>query len=453
MSSQPELLLTFYGDDFTGSTDAMESLSLSGIRTVLFLDPPSQDLLKEKFKGVQAVGVAGISRSLTPEQMEESLPPVFEKISEIQAPLFHYKFCSTFDSSPQIGSIGRAIDIAQNIFKSPFMPVIVGAPVLRRYCMFGNLYATVGADTFRIDRHPTMKQHPVTPMHESDLRLHLGKQTNKSIALFDILQLSKTRQEIDHLFQALLIRKPEIIFFDVLDDERLAEAGRIIWESCQKHKLFSPSSSGLGYALTAYWKNAGIITSAHTFSDPGPVDKIAVVSGSCSPVTMTQIQTATDHGFTGIKIDTIKIVNPKLSEEECNRVIESAIKVLKNNNSVVIYSSLGPEDPSIDATNKKLNEMGEDKSISSKRIGEKLGVILKTLIQKMNLKRAIAAGGDTSGYVSRELGIFALEMIKPIDPGSPLCKVYSNKAEYDGLQIALKGGQVGQKDYFLKVLK
>ena len=57
------LLLSFYGDDFTGSADAMESLSLNGVRSVLFLSPPAPELLREKFADVEAVGVAGASRA------------------------------------------------------------------------------------------------------------------------------------------------------------------------------------------------------------------------------------------------------------------------------------------------------------------------------------------------------------------------------------------------------
>ena len=54
-----ELLLTFYGDDFTGSTDSMEVLSLGGVPTVLFLEPPSHEMLvafPEAYRaGLQAI--------------------------------------------------------------------------------------------------------------------------------------------------------------------------------------------------------------------------------------------------------------------------------------------------------------------------------------------------------------------------------------------------------------
>ena len=74
-----KLLLTFYGDDFTGSTDALEQLTLAGIRTMLFIQPPTAAQLR-KFPGLQAVGVAGMTRSLTPDAMEKELRPALKKL-------------------------------------------------------------------------------------------------------------------------------------------------------------------------------------------------------------------------------------------------------------------------------------------------------------------------------------------------------------------------------------
>src|SRR5687768_10975897 len=97
------LLLSFLGDDFTGSTDSLEALTLGGIRTMLFLEPPSPAVLQERFGDLQAIGVAGVSRTWSPEQMEAQLRPLIERMRQLGAPLFHYKICSTFDSSPEIG--------------------------------------------------------------------------------------------------------------------------------------------------------------------------------------------------------------------------------------------------------------------------------------------------------------------------------------------------------------
>ena len=118
----------------------MESLARLGIRTILFVEPPGPEQLR-RFEGIQAVGVAGVSRSLPTAQMDAELLPVFKRFRELNAPVFHYKVCSTFDSSPEIGSIGHAIDLGQETFASPFVPLLVGVPELWRYCVFGTIRA------------------------------------------------------------------------------------------------------------------------------------------------------------------------------------------------------------------------------------------------------------------------------------------------------------------------
>ena len=187
----PPAGLSFYGDDFTGSTDAMESLALAGLRTILFTSVPTRQQLAA-YPDLQAFGVGGTTRSMPPDEMDRELRPALTALRDLGAPIVHYKVCSTFDSSPTVGSIGRVIDIASEIFQPQFVPVLVGAPSLGRYCVFGNLFARCGSESepYRLDRHPSMSKHPITPMNESDLRVHLAKQTTKSLALFDILQLA-----------------------------------------------------------------------------------------------------------------------------------------------------------------------------------------------------------------------------------------------------------------------
>ena len=180
-----QALYSYYGDDFTGSTDVLEGLAVAGVRSVLFLGSPAEHHWR-RFSDCQAFGIAGDSRSRTPEWMDEHLPGIFARLRSFGAPIVHYKTCSTFDSSPAIGSIGRAMEIGRDILKSPFVPVVVAAPHLKRYVVFGNLFAAAGNEIYRIDRHPTMRQHPVTPMHEADLRLHLARQTPLRVGLIDL---------------------------------------------------------------------------------------------------------------------------------------------------------------------------------------------------------------------------------------------------------------------------
>src|SRR5690606_32760632 len=132
------------------------------------------------------------------------------------------------DSSPEVGSIGTAIDIALPRAAEPWSPMVVGAPQLKRWQAFGNLFANADGRRYRLDRHPTMSRHPVTPMREGDLQRHLAAQTGKSSALIDLVDLASGSAEAKlHAFRK---NGTNVVLFDVIDDATQAEAGRLIWE-------------------------------------------------------------------------------------------------------------------------------------------------------------------------------------------------------------------------------
>lgn len=137
--------------------------------------------------------------------------------------------------------------------------MIVGTPRLRRYQVFGNLFASVDGVGHRLDRHPTMSRHPVTPMAEADLRRHLAAQTTRRIELIDMLQLragdgpARVRELAGpDLPDVSGVSDVPVVSIDVLDDETLAAAGQLVWQQ-RGQGLFSASSFGLQYALAAHW--------------------------------------------------------------------------------------------------------------------------------------------------------------------------------------------------------
>ena len=449
------LLLTFYGDDFTGSTDAMEALTFGGVPAALFLTPPQPHHLQGRFAGLAAIGMAGASRSMSPAQMEDELRPKFEALRRLGAPLVHYKVCSTFDSSPEVGSIGHAADIGQSIFHSPFVPMVVGAPVLRRYVTFANLFATVEGETYRLDRHPTMSRHPVTPMHESDLRRHLARQTRRTVHSFDLLALSGAEEEVNARFAELLAQQPEIVLFDTVDDEHLRRIGRLLWTAAQGRSgdspLFAVGSSGVEYALIRHWQATGEVTPPSLSTPPGPVDQLIVMSGSGSPVTAEQIMWAERHGFATLRLDSVALIDPSCAEEESRRVVREALALLSQGRSLVLYSAHGPDDPALAATKARGAELRLAPSLVGPRLAARQGEILRTLLQETGLRRVCIAGGDTCSHATPVLGIYALEAIVPIAPGGPLCRGAADDPVLDGLELSLKGGQVGKADYFGRI--
>jgi uncharacterized protein YgbK (DUF1537 family) len=431
----PGLLLAYYGDDFTGSTDALESLSLAGARTALFIAPPAPAQLS-RYAGLQAVGVAGLTRSMPPAEMETQLRAAFPALRALGAPHVHYKICSTFDSSPAIGSIGRAIDIGVDIFRARFVPLLVGAPALGRWCVFGNLFARMGTGgpgaIHRLDRHPSMSRHPVTPACESDLRLHLARQTKKRIALLDILHVALPADAARTALDALLAGAPDIVLFDVLETAQLPRIGALIDAFASAGQpLFSAGSSAIEMALGAHWTAQGKLTPPQTWPDPGPARPLLVMSGSCSPVTGGQIAWALANGFADVPLDAATLARGG----DFGPSVRAAITHLQAGRHVVAHTCPCENEPPLDPA-------------ASAAVGAALGKIARAAIAATRVRRLVIAGGDTSGHAARALGIESVEMLAPLAPGAPLCRARAPASPIDGGEVNFKGGQVGPPDYF-----
>jgi uncharacterized protein YgbK (DUF1537 family) len=437
-------LLAYYGDDFTGSTDAMEAMTAAGVPTVLFLAVPDAALLA-RFPDARCIGIAGSSRGRSPAWMDAELPQAFAALAALRAPILHYQDCSTFDSSPAIGSIGRAIDLGTQAMRGRWSPTIVGAPRLKRYQVFGHLFAAVDGVGYRLDRHPTMSRHPVTPMGESDLRRHLGAQTTRRIELIDMLQLraGNAAQRAD----ALAGDDVPAVLIDVLDDETLAAAGRLVWEQ-RGAGLFSASSSGLQYALAAHWRALGLVPTEPSLPEASAVDALAVVSGSCSPVTAAQIAWARANGFRTERLRLTHALDERLREAEIERVVAIATAALGQGTSPLIFSAEGPDDDTVTRFDQLAREAGLARPDAARRVGRALAEVMTRLLDRARPTRIVVAGGDSSGEVASALDIQALTVTAGLSPGAPLCRAWSSNPDRDGLEIVLKGGQIGQQDFF-----
>jgi uncharacterized protein YgbK (DUF1537 family) len=437
------LLLSFYGDDFTGSTDALEQLTLAGIRAALFINVPTPSQLK-RFPGLQAVGVAGITRALPPDPMKRELTPALKKLKVLGARHVHYKVCSTFDSSPKVGNLGCVLNIAAKLFHSPFVPLLVGAPGLGRYCVFGNLFARFGigsnGDIYRLDRHPSISKHPVTPMTEADLRLHLAKQTNKKIAHFDILQVALPEREAHASLKKVLSIKPDAVLFDVLYANQLPRIGGLIDNyASAKQTLFSIGSSGIETALAGHWKRNLSTTFRETRFACTAVNQILVGSGSCSPVTQRQIAWAVKHGFAEVGLNATSVASGKNCDRELLLAVAAAVALLRKGRSVIVHTTRRGADNRITS---KLNHR------TAHVLGTALGNVLRSTLDQTKIQRLCIAGGDTSSFAARALGVEALQMISRLTPGAPLCRASAPSSPADGVEIVFKGGQVGPENYF-----
>jgi uncharacterized protein YgbK (DUF1537 family) len=238
-----------------------------------------------------------------------------------------------------------------------------------------------------------------------------------------------------------------VVMIDVNDLATQIEAGRLIWEN-RGAKLFSASSSGLQYALTAYWRNQGLIPETQRLPRAQEVACIAAVSGSCSPVSGEQIKWAREHGFRVMRLNIGQALDQALCDTEISRLVDSAVAALAQNTSSIIFSAEGPDDPAVKNFDETVRMAKISRAQASQKIGEVLSEIMRRILDNSNVKRIAVAGGDSSGAVASHLEIRALTLEAGITPGVPLCRAWSDSPKRDGIEIALKGGQMGGASFY-----
>jgi uncharacterized protein YgbK (DUF1537 family) len=425
--------LAYYGDDFTGASDTLATLAQAGLRAILFCGVPSPEQFR-RAGTLDAFGIAGAARSMPPDAMRAELSAVGPFLAASGAPVVHYKCCSTFDSAPHIGSIGVAVETLRPFVREQCVFIVGGQPSLGRYCVFGQLFAVArrGGDVYRIDRHPTMSRHPVTPMQEADLRVHLGKQGLDRIALVDVRAYEGSVEQLEARLAgsdaATDTSKASTILFDVDADVQLAHVGYILWRRAQRSPILVVGASSVAQALIDHWRLPRTARSGHVARAPGPV---LVLAGSLSPVTARQIAMAS--AYDDVPLDPNRLAVDEGYRAEQGRQIAALLQAGRH---VLAHTTpAGHESSPI--------ERG-----AAPRIAPACGALLRAVLQQVHVSRVGIAGGDTSSHAVQAFGAWGLEWLGQIDTGVPLLRVHADDPRVDGLELMLKGGQMGGDDLF-----
>jgi len=455
--AEQQLVNAFYGDDFTGTMATAENFMLAGIATVVFTKAPSIELVRRSFPRIQAVGIAGIARTLNVPQLERELVPVYGKMRSYGALSYLYKVCSTFDSSPEVGNIGRAAELGIEAFDPEFVSVLPAAPRLGRYLLFGNLYAAVARRrVYRLDRHPSLPNHPVTPMKEADMLIHLGAQTELSSDLVTILDVQGGVEGIAAGIDRVggggsPAEQPRLLFFDCLTPEQLEWICEAILQKSRPPSFFIGAHE-VPCGLAAAFRSRGLVEvdSGVTVSTEAGrnTDPIFVASGSCAEITGQQILWAGKNGFDTIAVRTELLLDDDQAEGEIRRVIGAAERLLGAGRPVIAHTAVGSKDERVAGVRARAVELGLSLESASGRIGDALGRVAEQVFRRSGIRRLVVAGGDTAGKVQSHLAVEALQIAASLSDPAPLSYVYSRIPEVNGMEMAFKGGQVGQEDYF-----
>ncbi len=430
-------LVAWLGDDFTGGAAVAETLAFAGLPAAMFLEPPTPATLA-RFPGLRGIGLATTARTEDPAWMDAKLPALYEALVATGAPLVHYKACSTMDSAPEVGSLGRALELGLAATGEACAPILFASPEMGRFQAFGTLFAVGPGGIHRIDRHPVMARHPVTPIEEADICCHLARQTDLPLAALMRPNLASAG------FEALAARGARGVAVDCAGEDDLAAVGRLLWG-----RRFVLGSQGVQSALLAHFRAMGWLPAeAPPRPAPGLVDRIAIMSGSASLVTAQQIAWAEARGWPIVRLDAPALFGAG-AEAAVARATEAALAALARGASPIVAALRGPDDPAIGATREAVAVAGLSRTEGEARIGEALGMILAALVAE-GAPRALVAGGDTSGRVVRALRIAVLQPCAWIAYGASLQR--GHRADGSHIEIILKGGQMGPEDLFERAL-
>lgn len=429
----------WYGDDFTGATDTLAVLAQAGLRALLFMDVPSAGQLAAAGP-LDAVGLAGAARAMVPEALRAELSAVGAFFERLAPPVLHYKVCSTFDSSAQVGSIGCAVQTLRAFVPNPWIPIVGGQPSLGRYCAFSNLFAAActGGVVHRIDRHPTMRQHPVTPMGEADLRRHLAAQGLTELAALHYPAYAQGEAALDAAVASALAGP---MLLDVAAPEHLAPVGRLLWQQAQRARLLAVGSSAVAQALVAHWQASGCLAvGVHTAlptatAAPGPVFALA---GSLSPLTARQVAAA--HSYQRITVPGHVMLEEGLAQAPLNDVA----RLLDAGQHVLVCTAPLPGEAADIACTASIAQ-------ASARFVSR--VLARQAGAGRPLRRVGIAGGDTSSHAVKALSLWGLSCAGTLCPGVTLSRAHSHDPAFDGLELMLKGGQMGAEDLFEQLLR
>ena len=424
--------VVWYGDDFTGATDTLATVAQAGLRSLLFLDVPTE---------AQRAKAAGAARSLSPNAMAEVLAPVAQFMAASGAPLLHYKCCSTFDSAPHVGSIGAAVAALRKVAAASPAVIVGGQPNIGRFCAFGNLFAQAGPGgaVQRLDRHPTMRQHPVTPMDEADLRLHLAKQGLADIRLLSTRQLELAGSDTEVLLRWMQVQEgerplPDALLIDLVHEAQLPQIGALLWARAQQAPLLAVGPSGVEQCLIAGWRQLGLLGALPAAEPLAPAQgPVLVLVGSLSPVSSQQI--AASQQFDKREVEVGRLLAEEGYLSNCAAQLAQG---LHEGRPMLAHTSR-PSQAVDAATTAAVAQR------SAQLVAETLRLLAA---QGQPLRRLGIAGGDTSSLATQALGLWGLAFHSTLAPGVTMSVARSDDARIDGLELMLKGGQMGDAQLF-----
>jgi 3-dehydrotetronate 4-kinase len=421
MGNQPpsgNVKLGCVADDFTGATDLANNLVRAGMRVIQTIGVPG----KPVGDAVDAIVVALKSRTIPAAEAVAQSRAAARWLKEQGASQIYFKYCSTFDSTPQ-GNIGPVAEALMDEVGASFAVATPAFPDNGRTVFKGHLF--VGDVLLN---ESGMQHHPLTPMHDANLVRVLQAQSARRVGLIDYKSVAAGEQAILGRVDELRSQGVAVAVVDAISNEDLMRLGRAV-----KDMPLVTAGSGLAIGLP---QNFGISASAQASELPRAGGLRAVVSGSCSQATNGQVVEFIRSGNAALGIDPLRIAG---GIDVAREALDWAAPRLAAG-PVLVYSTADSS-----AVKKVQGELGVDEA--GALVERTIAAIAQGLVA-LGVRQLVVAGGETSGACVQALGISQMKIGPQIDPGVPWC--HATMATGEHLHIALKSGNFGTSDFFTK---
>src|ERR1043166_9008813 len=417
------MLLGCIADDFTGASDLANNLVRGGMRTVQTIrvrDGARAD-------DFDAVVVALKSRTIAAADAVTQSLAALDWLRRSGCRQFYFKYCSTFDSTPA-GNIGPVTEALMQALSCDFTIACPAFPENKRTVFKGYLFA---GDVLL--NESGMQNHPLTPMTDANLVRVLQAQTRLKVGHVDYHDVAGGADAIRTRFELLKRAGVSIAVVDAISDDDLMRLGLALADV-----PLVTAGSGVAIGLPQNFVAAGLLPAGSTAAAlPTITGHRAIVSGSCSVATQTQVVDFIRAGGAAYALDPLKLA---AGEPEVDRTLRWALPLLASG-PVLVYTTA---------------EAAAVKAVQARLGAEHAGILLEGALAAIarglvdaGVRQLIVAGGETSGAVVQALGVEALRIGAQIDPGVPWTATLGDRQ----VLLALKSGNFGARDFFGKAFR
>ncbi|MBX2804857.1 MAG: four-carbon acid sugar kinase family protein [Hyphomicrobiales bacterium] len=408
------MILGCIGDDFTGSSDIANTLAKGGMRVMQYVGVPETEASTD----IDAAVVSLKTRTIPVEDaVRQSLDAGRWLLANGCQQLF-FKYCSTFDSTPE-GNIGPVTEALAELVGEDHIVMCPAFPTAGRTVYQGHLFVFDA-----LLSESGMKDHPLTPMTDPDLRRFLRLQTRQTVSHLPWQTISKGCNAIS---AALAQCEPGMVIADAIEDRDLVELGKAL----ASRKLMT---GGSGLAIGLPKVHLGAASCTNSPYAPTRTGRGVILSGSCSIATRTQIRRFITDGGIALEVDARDVLSAKTTASDVFNWVQA------QSSAPLVFTSA---EPAVVSAIQK--EFGVEKVAHA--VEGFFGALARNLFDS-GCRRIVTAGGETSGAVVLALGLDALRIGVEIAPGVPAMHVAGQD-----IHIALKSGNFGGESFFREALE